>query len=150
MKKLTQKDKQARGAEGEADITASLREAGLWNHKMVNGGFGTPFDKIIVPPGGGYAVEVKVRNVPNIPYSKIESNERKGLSKFERLVGKDHAFIIGIWKTEEFHRAFLIPWYQVKDAVCSGVRGSIQMEDFPELKRIPGGWDLSCFRKAGG
>jgi hypothetical protein len=148
MEKLTQKDKQERGAQGEADITASLRKAELWNHKFVNAGFGTVFDKLIIPPGGGYAVEVKVRQEPRIAYNlkSISMNERKGLSKFEDQVGRNHAFIIGIWKTEDFARAYLIPWYQVRDAVCSGIKGSIRMEDFPELPKVPGGWDMSCFK----
>jgi len=149
MAKYTQKDKQARGEKGEADITASLRKAGLWNHKLINAGYGTVFDKLIIPPGGGYAVEVKVRNTPYIGYNtkSITPNERKGLTKFEEQVGRGHAFIIGIWKTDEFTRAFLIPWHEVKDEVCSGCRGSIKMLSFPELKKIPGGWDLSCFTK---
>jgi hypothetical protein len=145
-KKLTQKNKQERGVKGEGLITDSLRPAGLWNHKLVNAGFGTVFDKLIIPPGGGYAVEVKTRMQPRIEYSKIEQNERKGLDKFIRQVGRDNAFIIGIWLTEDCKRAFLIPWYQVRDAVCSGVRGSIRMEDFPELPKVAGGWDMSCFK----
>jgi hypothetical protein len=147
-KKLTQKDKQARGAEGEGDITVSLRKAGLWSHKLVNAGYGTVFDKLIIPPGGGYAVEVKVRKKPTIGYNvkEITPNERKGLTYFEKMVGQGYAFIIGIWKTEKFERAFLIPWYQVRDDVCSGRRGSIRMEDFPELSKVAGGWDLSCFK----
>lgn len=149
--KMTQKDKQVRGARGEADITASLRKAGLWNHKLVNAGYGTVFDKLIIPPGGGYAVEVKVRREPRIAYNtkSITPNERRGLDQFMKQVGRDHAFIIGIWQAEGTKRAFLIPWYQVRDAVCSGCRGSINMLDFPELPRVSGGWDLSCFKKVG-
>ncbi|MCR4436185.1 MAG: hypothetical protein QHH06_10430 [Clostridiales bacterium] len=146
---MNQKDKQVRGTKGEADITASLRKAKLWNHKLVNAGYGTVFDKLIIPPGGGYAIEVKVRQEPTIGYNakSITPNERKGLTHFEKLVGKGHAFILGIWKTEKFERAFLIPWYAVRDEVCSGVRGSIKMLDFPELKKVAGGWDMSCFEK---
>lgn len=147
MKKLTQKDKQARGEKGESLITDSLRPAGLWNHKLVNAGYGTVFDKLIIPPGGGYAIEVKTRLQPRIEYSKIERNERRGLDKFMRQVGRDHAFIIGIWLTEGIKRAFLIPWYQVRDAVCSGCRGSINMLDYPELPRKGSGWDMSCFER---
>jgi len=106
------------------------------------------FDKLIIPPGGGYAVEVKVRKRPIIGYNvkEITSNERKGLDKFMRQVGRDYAFIIGIWLTEDCKRAFLIPWAEVRDAVCSGGRGSIRMEDFPELPKVSGGWDMSCFK----
>lgn len=147
--KMTQKNKVERGAKGEEAITASLRKLNLWNHKLVNVGFGTVFDKLIIPPGGGYAVEVKVRQEPRIAHNtkSITPNERKGLTAFESKVGKGHSFIIGIWATKDFQRAFLIPWYQVKDAVCSGCRGSIRMEDFPELPKVAGGWDLSCFWK---
>jgi Holliday junction resolvase len=146
MTKITQKDKQARGTKGEEDITSSLHNAGLWNHKIYNAGWGTPFDKIVVPPGGAYAVEVKLRDGPKIEYSKISESERIGLTKFMRQVGQGNAFIIGIWKTEKCQRAFLIPWYQVRDAVCSGVRGSIHMVNFPELPKVRGGWDMGCFK----
>lgn len=149
MKKITQKQKQERGVKGESLLTDSLRPAGLWNHKFVNAGFGTVFDKLVIPPGGGYAIEVKTRMVPRIEYSKIEANERKGLDKFVRQVGRDHAFILGIWLTEDTKRAFLIPWYQVRDAVCSGCRGSINMLDFPELSKVGSGWDMSCFGRKG-
>jgi hypothetical protein len=135
------------GAEGEADITVSLSKAGLWNHKLFNAGWGTPFDKVVVKPGGGYAVEVKRRDGPTIEFSKISRSERNGLDKFMWQVGRDYAVIIGIWKTEKSEQAFLIPWHEVREAVCSGKRGSIRMEDFPELPKIAGGWDLSCFRK---
>jgi hypothetical protein len=143
----TQKSNPEIGAKGEADITASLRRTGLWNHKIYNAGWGTPFDKVVVRPHGGYAIEVKLRDGPTIEYSKISDSEREGLTKFMTRVGRDYAVIIGIWKTEKFQRAFLIPWHKVRDAVCSGVRGSIRMEDFPELPKVSGGWDLSCFRK---
>lgn len=143
--KYTQKDKQERGVKGESLLTDSLRSAGLWNHKLINAGYGTVFDKLIIPPGGGYAVEVKTRLQPRIEYSKIERNERRGLDKFMRQVGREHAYIIGIWLTDDTKRAFLIPWYQVRDVVCSGCRGSINMLDFPELPRKGGGWDMSCF-----
>jgi hypothetical protein len=152
--KFTQKDKQERGTKGEADITASLKAISLWNHKFINAGYGTVFDKIIIPPGGGYAVEVKVRKEPRIAYNirSITPNERKGLDNFMSKVGREHAFIIGIWKTQEFQRAFLIPWYQVRDQVLSGVRGSINMLDFPEIQRIKSDsgqyvWDLNFFKK---
>lgn len=145
MKKITQKQKQERGVKGESLLTDSLRPAGLWNHKLVNAGYGTVFDKLVIPPGGGYAIEVKTRIRPSIEYSKIEANERKGLDKFVRQVGRDHAFILGIWLTDGIKRAFLIPWVDVRDAVCSGCRGSIDMLEFPELPRVGSGWDMSCF-----
>lgn len=143
MTKYSQKDKQARGSKGESLITDSLRSSRIWNHKFVNAGFGTVFDKVIIPPGGGFAVEVKLRKQPRIEYSKIEENERKGLDKFVRLVGENHAFIIGIWLQDDVKRAFLIHWVDVRDAVCSGVKGSINMLDFPELPRKGSGWDLN-------
>jgi hypothetical protein len=149
--KFTQKDKQKRGTKGEADITASLKAIGLWNHKFINAGYGTVFDKIIIPPGGGYAIEIKVREAPRIAYNtrSITNNERKGLDKFMKMVGENYAYIIGIWKTKEFQRAFLIPWHMVRDDVCSGKRGSIKMLDFPEIqrKKVNGQyiWDLSMF-----
>lgn len=141
----TQKNKQERGEKGERLVTDSLRSSGLWNHKLVNVGFGTVFDKLIIPPGGGYAVEVKVREVPRIAYNikSITPNERKGLSNFDDKVGIGHSFIIGIWMTEEEKRAFLIPWYKVKDAVCGGCKGSINMLDFSEIPKKGSKWDLS-------
>lgn len=147
---FSQKQKQERGQKGERLITSSLRKNELWSHKLVNAGYGTLFDKIIIPPGGGYAVEVKTRMHPRIEYSKIEPNERKGLDKFIEKVGLKHAYILGIWLTEDTKRAFLIPWYQVRDAVCSGCRGSINMLDFPELPKLGSGWDMSCFERRSG
>jgi hypothetical protein len=92
--KKTQKEKQERGTKGEAEITASLTKAKLWNHKFANAGFGTVFDKLAVLPGGGYGLEIKVRQEPTIAYnlSSIPNNERKGLDKFVKLVGEDYAY----------------------------------------------------------
>lgn len=145
--KMTQKDKVDRGMDGEALMTASLTAHGLWHHKMVDAGYGTPFDKIVVPPGGGYAFEVKTMSKPNIPYSKIRDNQRKGLTRFSQRVGGGYSYIIGIWLTEGIKRAFVIPWVMVADEVCSGVRGSINMLDFAELDRCGDGWDMSRFMK---
>jgi len=147
MGKYSQKDKQARGKKGESLITDSLRKAGLWSHKLVNAGYGTVFDKLVIPPGGGYGIEVKTALEPKIPHSKITANERRGLEKFMRQVGRDHAFIIGIWLTEDTKRAFLIRWADVRDGVLSGVRGSINMLDFPELEKVPGGWDMRWIKR---
>lgn len=83
---------------------------------------------------------------PTIPHSCISENERKALTEFEVLIGQGHAFIIGLWLAGE-KRAFLIPWYAVSDLVCSGCRGSILMEDFPELPRVAGDWDMNRLRK---
>jgi hypothetical protein len=151
LKKYTQKDKQVRGQKGEALITASLRKAGLWNHKLVNTGYGTVFDKIVIPWGGGYALEIKVRKEPRIEYNtkSITPNERRGMEQFMLRVGRDRVYIIGIWQGEGFARAFMIPWASVREDVLSGRRGSIKMLDFPELKKIPGGWDMSFLRKDG-
>lgn len=147
--KFTNRDKQERGEKGETDITAALKAANLWNHKFINAGYGTVFDKLVIPPGGGYALEIKVRQKPNIAYNvkSITENERKGLTKFMNQVGQNHAFILGIWKTEKEERAFLIPWHMVRDPVCSGIRGSINMLDFPEVYKKNGVWDLWWFKK---
>lgn len=147
MAKKTQKDKVEQGMKGESLITDSLRPHKIWNYKMPNAGYGTPFDKLIIPPGGGYAIEVKTHVKPTIPYSKITENERMGLEKFMAQVGKNNAFIIGIWLTDTVKRAFLIPWYEVGEAVCSGARGSINMLDFSELQRKGTGWDMSKFKE---
>jgi hypothetical protein len=136
------KNNQKNGVKGESLITDSLSKQKIWNHKLVNIGYGTVFDKLILPPGHGYGVEVKYYAVPKIPYSKIEPNERKGLDKFMKQIGEKHAFIIGIWSTEG--RAFLIPWAGVRDSVCSGVRGSINMLEFREIPKLGKNlWDLS-------
>lgn len=132
-----------RGQDGEALLTASCQACRLWSYKMLNAGFGTPFDKVIIPPGGGYAIEVKTKLEPTIAYSSISTNERKGLNRFVRMVGRENAYIMGVWLTGDFKRAFLIPWVAVRDAVCSGARGSINMLDFPELRRKGEGWDLT-------
>jgi len=135
------KENQKNGVKGESLITGSLSKQKIWNHKLVNIGYGTVFDKLILPPGHGFAAEIKNYSVSKIPYSKIEPNERKGLEKFMKQVGENHAFIIGIWSTEG--RAFLIPWEEVRDQVCSGVRGSINMLAFKELEKSGNAWDLS-------
>ena len=146
------KENQERGSTGEALITASLKQSSIWNYKLINAGYGTVADKLIIPPGGAYLIEIKTRLEPRIAYNKssITNNERNGMDYFEKLVGKCHSYIIGIWKTKDFQRAFLIPWCQVRENVLSGVPGSIKMEEFPELKRSGKGWDLSCFGQMGG
>ena len=146
---FSQSDKQQRGMTGEALITASLRKTGLWQHKLINYGFGTVFDKLVICPGGGYAIEIKLRQEPRIAYnlSSITRNERHGLEFFEKTVGEGHAYIVGIWKNKDTQRAFLIPWKDVRNDVLSGMRGSINMLEFKELESISGGFDLSCFKK---
>lgn len=148
-RKMTQSDKVKRGSSGEADITKSLAKHGLWNHKLVNAGFGTVFDKLIIQPSGGWAVEVKTRKDPTIAFNtrSITPNERRGLDAFMPKVGADRAVIIGIWRpADDPHgRAFVIPWASVRDAVCSGRRGSIRMTDWPELPKTKTGWDMSRF-----
>jgi hypothetical protein len=152
VEKMTQKDKVDRGEKGEELITSSLRSSKLWNHKFINAGFGTVFDKLVIPPGGGYALEVKVRKDPTIGYNtkSITPNERRGLNKFVDMVGADNTFIIGIWINDDIKRAFLIPWVDVREAVCSGVRGSIKMLDFEELERKGTGWNLERFKNVKG
>jgi hypothetical protein len=147
MKRFSQKDKQVRGEKGESLITESLRLQNLWNHKFINAGFGTVFDKLVIPPGGGYALEIKVRDKPKIAYNtkSITPNERRGLDNFMNKVGRNYAFIIGIWQAEDSCRAFLIPWHEVRSAVCSGNRGSIDMLKFPEIPKKGIKLDLSCF-----
>ena len=142
----TQKDKQKRGQSGERLITDALAKLQLWNHKLVNYGFGTVFDKIVIPPAGGYALEIKVRQIPRIAHNpkSITNNEVKGLEKFYRLVGQDNAFIIGIWKDESNYKAYLIPWGTVREQVISRVRGSIKMQDFPVIKETNSAINLLC------
>lgn len=146
---MTQTDKIKRGASGEACIRVSLSAAKLWSHKLVNAGFGTVFDKLIVQPAGGWAVEIKTRKEPTIAFNvkSITPNERRGLDAFAAKVGSDRAVIIGIWRPEDdpHGRAFVIPWSAVRDDVCSGRRGSIKMTDWPELPKAGKGWDMSRF-----
>jgi hypothetical protein len=151
MQQKRNKENQERGEKGEELITSSLKPLKLWNHKFINAGFGTVFDKLDIPPYGGYALEIKVRKEPTIGYNKksITPNERRGLDNFEMKVGTYQAFIIGIWINEDTKRAFLIPWTEVREAVCSGVRGSIKMLEFEELERKGSGWNLERFNKRG-
>lgn len=148
MQQKRNKDNQERGAKGEELVTSSLRSSKLWSHKFINAGFGTVFDKLVIPPGGGYGLEIKVRKEPTIGYNvkSITKNERKGLNTFVEKVGPGNAFIIGIWINEDIKRAFIIPWIDVRDAVCSGVRGSIKMQEFEELERKGTGWNLDRFK----
>ena len=62
------------------------------------------------------------------------------------MVGKECTYIIGIWKTKEDQRAFLIPWKKVYIDVCSGERGSIDMLEFQELEKVKGGWNFSFLK----
>jgi hypothetical protein len=142
----TQKDKVDRGAKGEELITSSLKAAGVWSHKFINAGYGTVFDKLVVLPGGGYGIEVKTSLQPRIPYSKVTGNERRGLDKFMKMVGEDYAWIIGVWKTENFCRAFRIRWADVREGVLSGCKGSINMLESVELERRAGGWDMEWMK----
>lgn len=82
---------------------------------------------------------------PVIAYSWISQNERDALNEFEGLI-PGHTFVLGVWVSDR-NRAFLIPWYVVKDAVCSGCRGSINMLDFPELEKLGNGWDMRVLGK---
>lgn len=95
-------------------------------------------------------LEVKTTDEqPVIAYSWISDNERDALNEFEGLIGKGHAFVVGLWLKDE-KRAFLIPWYAVSAAVCSGCRGSIRMLDYPELPKVAGGWDMKVMGKVMG
>jgi len=144
MSKIQQK----RGADGEAALTASLKDSGLWSYKLPNIGYGTPFDRVIVT--AGHAIEVKVTKNGRVPYSKISENERKGLTRFQYLVGdeKTVAWILGIWKNKGKELAFMVPWYQVAEDVCSGKRGSVDLVKCGKMlsKRMRGGgWDVAGF-----
>ena len=136
------------GKKGEGLISSSLKRNGFWRLKQINLGDGTKCDFIAVHPVyGGYMLEVKTtdcRDKPTIPYSDVSNKERESLTEFEGLIGQGHAFVIGLWLKDE-KRAFLIPWHEVRDAVCSGCRGSIRMEDFPDLPKVSGGWDMRGF-----
>jgi hypothetical protein len=135
------------GKKGESLISSSLRKSGFWRLKQINLGDGTKCDFIAAHRQyGAFMLEVKTTDcdMPTIAYSWISQNERDALTEFEGLIGNGHAFVIGLWLKEE-KRAFLIPWYAVSAAVCSGCRGSIAMIDFPELPRVAGGWDMRGF-----
>jgi hypothetical protein len=136
------------GKKGESLISSSLKRNGFWRLKQINLGDGTKCDFIAAHRDyGAFMLEVKTTDsdVPTIAYSWITENERKALTEFEGLIGRGHAFVVGLWLRSEAKRAFLIPWYTVSEAICSGCRGSIAMMDFPELPRVSGGWDMSCF-----
>lgn len=147
---ITQREKQEIGQKWENEITKYLKNSKLWNHKLINAGYGTVFDKIIIPPGGGYAIEIKARENGRIAYNKtsITPNEIKGLTKFAEMVGADYAYIVGIWTTQK--KIYVIRWVDVMEEVTSGRRGSIIMSDHLELQRIKGGFDFSIFQSIGG
>lgn len=136
------------GKKGESLISSSLKRNGFWRLKQINLGDGTKCDFIAAHRDyGAFMLEIKTTDTePVIAYSWITENERKALIEFEGLIGRGHAFIVGLWLKEN-KRAFLIPWYRVSDKVCSGGRGSIKMTDFPELVKVAGGWDLSGLGK---
>ena len=130
------------GKKGEGLISSSLRNSGFWRLKQINLGNGTKCDFIAAHRQyGAFMLEVKTTDTqPVIAYSWISDNERKALNEFEALI-PGHGYIVGVWISGS-NRAFLIPWAAVRDAVCSGCRGSIRMEDYPELPKVSGGWDM--------
>jgi len=135
------------GKKGESLISSSLKQSGFWRLKQRNFGDGTKCDFIAVHPVyGGYMLEVKTTDgdSPTVPYSWITKNERNALIEFERLI-PGHAFIIGVWIRNEM-RAFRIRWVDVRDAVMSGMKGSINMLDHLELAKIRGGWDMEWMK----
>jgi hypothetical protein len=136
------------GKKGESLISSSLKKSGFWRQKQVNLGNGTKCDFIAVHPVyGGYMLEVKTTDAePVIAYSWISENERDALNEFERLI-PGHGFVVGVWLKDD-KRAFLIPWRDVADKVCSGCRGSIAMLDYPELERLGNGWDMRCLGRS--
>ena len=130
------------GKKGEGLISSSLRKSGFWRLKQFNAGNGTKCDFIAAHRQyGAFMLEVKTTDYsPVIAYSWVSGNERKALNEFEALI-PGHAFVVGVWISGS-NRAFLIPWQTVRDAVCSGCRGSIDMLDYPELRKMAGGWDM--------
>jgi Holliday junction resolvase len=130
------------GKKGEGLISSSLRNSGFWRLKQINLGNGTKCDFIAAHRQyGAYMLEVKTTDEnPVIAYSWVSENERKALNEFETLI-PGHAFVVGVW-VSDVKRAFLILWVDVRDAVCSGCRGSIDMLEFPELQRLGRGWDM--------
>ncbi len=94
------------------------------------------------PSGGGWALEIKTRKEPTIAFNtkSITPNERRGLDAFMAKVGAAgcHHRDLATGRRRA-GRAFVIPWAKVREAVCSGRRGSIRMTDWPaELQRTKG------------
>lgn len=144
----TQKEKNDRGSNFESEFRASVNILPCWAYKLVNTSAGTPFDYILTFDGGAAAVELKRILHNRLGYSMIRDNQRIGLSQFEAKALTNKSFIVCNVKNENENRCFIIPWNVVRNDICSGRPGSIQVDTFQEIKRIKidnkrYGWDLS-------
>ena len=149
----SQKDKQKRGSDFEAEFRASISQAGFWCYKIITGFSGTPFDYLLMKKDGrALAVELKRTAKNTLSYSQIRDKQRKGLTDFHDRGGK--AYIVWNVKNENENRCYIIPWVMVMNEINSGVKGSIKVDKFeeaPRLKLDSGkyGWNFNNFLSLG-
>ena len=144
MNYFTQKDKQKRGTDFEGEFRKSCNAYPCYVYKMLNMGYGTPFDYSMMVKGGAHALELKRIVKSRLAYSGITDNERNGLSQFELKVPTNKSWVLVNIKNEITNVCYLIPWREIKNEVCSGSRGSIQVRDYIKIPKILNlGWDLS-------
>jgi hypothetical protein len=151
-KQYTQKDKQKRGTDFEKEFRTSCNYYICEAHKMINGGYGTPYDYHLDVEGGAIALELKRTLNDRLGYSAITDNEREGLTKHESKVRTNRSFILCNINNENENSTYLIPWLAVSDDVCSGRKGSMKVKKYIEIPRkkfinsktekTEYGWDL--------
>lgn len=140
-----------RGAEVERDFRASLNHIDCWARKMIPDMSGAPFDYLVLTDESRIAAEIKCTDDFRLPYSIIRDTQRVGLTAFERIAG-NASYVVCQYRRKQDNgrydkRMFLIPWNAVRDEVCSGRRGSIDLSAYRELPRIDArSWDFSCWK----
>ncbi len=145
--RYTQRDKQKRGSDFEAEFRASITHTGCWCHKIITGFSGTPFDYVLMRKDGrSIGVELKRTAKKTLNYSQIRNNQRFGLTDFRNKGGL--SYIVCNLKNDTENRCFIIPWAEVMEDINSGLRGSIALEQFLEVPRIKlksgkYGWDFN-------
>lgn len=145
----SQKDKQSRGARFEQEFRASCNEFPCWVRKMLTGFQGTPFDYLVLTGKKNWGIELKVVKSPRLAYSTIRDNQRRGLTYFSKVVPQNKSALIVNWRDipNKTNKCYFVPWDEEKNNVCSGRRGSIKLEKYPEIPRLKlengsYGWDI--------
>ena len=145
-KNALQAERNARGANFEAEVSMALARQGFFHRKLLTGFAGTPFDIVAASPAGAWAIECKRTSSKALPYSSFTDNEIIGMTSFEQGPTTRSVVFVNI-KTATENRLFLVPWCLIRDQVASGVRGSVKYQEHIEVPRRQGYWDLSILRK---
>lgn len=144
---FTQKDKQKHGATFEREFKKALTTYGEWGHKLICDGFTPqPFDFIFTLGGRVYGAELKSTMNDTLPFSAIRESQRIGLTSFNNKTDGLSSFVL--IKDCNENLIYVVPWYHVKDDVCSGKRGSINYKDYVSIGKNNGVWDIKELKNA--